>query len=182
MGQEDQATEVASQTWCWVQRRRGTYRGKPAFRSWLFAQAMRLRREQARSQSVTASQPGEPRPVTDGASLLRALQDLPDSYREVLVLYRYAELSFAEIAEVLGASEEAVQKRAQQGESLLIQAVGSLPSPSLLPVDGTALDRMARAALPDRVPPKPAFRSLSLLLSCVVLGLGLALLLVRLHR
>ena len=182
LGRDDQAMELAAQTWRWVQRRRDTYSGKPTFRSWLLAQAMRLRREQARSQSVTASQPGEPRPVTDGASLLCALHDLPDSYREALVLHRYAELSFAEIAEVLGASEEAVQKRAQQGESLLVQAVGSLPDGALLPVEATALDRMARAVLPNRDSPKHPFRALSLLLSCVVLGLGLALLLVRLHR
>ena len=181
-GRQEAAAGLSIQTWQRVCRLRHAFDGTQPFRSWLFSHATYVRREQARPQSVTASQPGEPRPITDGASLLHALCALPDSYREVVVLQRYVGLTHAEIASVLGASEEAVLLRGRQGEQLLVQSHGEVPSKSLISVMPTTLDHIARSILPIVSQPRPSPVPLSLVLSCLVFGLGLVLLLVRLHR
>jgi len=182
LGQEDPALDLSRQTWQQVHRRRHSFDGQQSFRSWLYAQAAQLRREQARAPSVTASQPGEPQPVTDTASLLRALHGLPASYREALVLHRYVGLSVLDIATALGASEQAVQQRVRQGEQLLLQTVGVVPSKALLTVAPETLDQIARSVLPVVCRSKPSALPVSWVLSGLVLGLGLVLLFVRLHR
>lgn len=183
---EDRAVTVASQAWQDVHRQRGSYRPAQSFRSFLFALAAQRRRAVEREQSVSASQPGEPRPVTDQASLLAALRSLPDSYREVLVLQRCVGLSIAEVATVLGATEAAVQKRAGAGEDQLAQSGVQLPALAGLPVNPSALDHIARAVLPSVEgagrPAVPAALWLSGLLLCLGLLLSLSLFWVHLRR
>lgn len=183
---EEQAVAVASQTWQDVHRLRHSYRPSQSFRCFLFALAVQRRREVERDTSVSSSQPGEPRPVTDPASLLFALRRLPDSYREVVVLKLWVGLANAEIATVLGATEEAVQQRALAGEEQLAQGGGALPSRALLPVSPSALDHIARAVLPsiERAarPAPSAALWLSGLLLCLGLVLSLSLFWVHLHR
>ena len=48
-------------------------------------------------------------------SVQAALRLLPAAYREVIVLHRWHELSFPEIAEILGTTEGAVKVRAHRG-------------------------------------------------------------------
>lgn len=121
-----QAAELSQRTWLQLHRNRKSFAKSPAaqppaatgaerFVTWLYGQAVQLRRESARAPVVQASQPGAARAVTDAASLVRALHDLPDSYREVVVLQKLVGLSSSEIAAVLGATEPTVEQRAQQG-------------------------------------------------------------------
>ncbi|HNN96733.1 MAG TPA: sigma factor-like helix-turn-helix DNA-binding protein [Pseudomonadota bacterium] len=186
---EKQAMEVASQTWLDVHRRRGSYRRPQSFRCFLFGLAAQNRRAVERDLAISASQPGEPRPVTDPASLAAALRRLPDSYREVVVLQRWLGLSVAEVAAVLGATADAVGKRAGAGEEQLAQAGVELPSPALgpafWPVLPTTLDHIARAVLPavERArPPMTSALLLSGLLLCLGLVLSLSLFWVHLRR
>lgn len=187
---EEQAVAVASQTWCDVHRLRGGYRRAQSFRCFLFGLAAQNRRAVERDLAVVASQPGEPRPVTDPASLAAALRRLPDSYREVVVLQRWLGLSLAEVAAVLGATEDAVGKRAGAGEEQLALAGVELPSPALgpafWPVLPTTLDHIARAVLPavERSfrPPMTSALLLSGLLLCLGLVLSLSLFWVHLRR
>ena len=44
-----------------------------------------------------------------------ALRALPHEYREVIVLHRWHELGFAEIASILGTTQGAVKARAHRG-------------------------------------------------------------------
>ena len=53
------------------------------------------------------------------AAVLDALRDLPERQREVLALRYYAELSEAEIADVLGISRGAVKSHASRGSAAL---------------------------------------------------------------
>lgn len=150
-----QAAELSQRTWLRVHRNRKTFAktplllqssssasptttkgdGSERFVTWLYSQAVQLRRDSARAPVVQASQPGAARAVTDAASLVRALHDLPDSYREVVVLQSLIGLSLAEIAAVLGATESTVEQRLQQGYE---QLAASDPNS-----DGAALDKQA---------------------------------------
>lgn len=183
---EDRAVTVASQTWQDVHRLRSSYRPPQSFQCFLFTLAASRRRAVEREGAVSASQPGEPRPVTDGPSLLRALRSLPDSYREVVVLQRCVGLSSAEVATVLGATEAAVRQRAGAGEAQLAQAGVPLPATTLLPVSPATLDHIARAVLPTverpARPQLPPMLWLSGLLLCLGLVVSLSLFWVHLRR
>lgn len=182
LGQEDGAIRLSSQTWQRAHQRRHAFTGQPPFRLWLFALAAELHREHARTLPITASQPGDLRPVLDANSLLHALAALPVSYREVFVLHHYAGLSFPEIAAALRASPAAVQQRAEQAQQLLISSLGKLPDKVLLKVAPTSLDHIARSVLPIVSLPAPTKWPLPLVVSCLLFGLGLVFFVVRLHH
>jgi RNA polymerase sigma-70 factor (ECF subfamily) len=191
----EQAEELSQQTWLRLHRDRRGYTPGTPFLPWLYAIAVQLRRDSVRQPVVQASQPGAARAVTDGPSLIRALQDLPDSYREVVVLHRLVALSYPEIAQALGATESAVQQRAQQGYEQLAEssqaAAGTSDAPpeqrgqavfdpSLLDavVALAPLEQNARALLPvvareltPRHLPWPIYAACLFLLSVVALVL-----------
>lgn len=167
LGDLGQAAEHSQRTWLRVHRERKSFPQNPGdaqtFVSWLYSQAVQLRRDSARAQSVQASQPGAARVVTDAESLVRAIHDLPESYREVVVLQSLVGMSNAEIAAVLGATESAVEQRAQQGYE---QLAASAPEP------GTDKQAAGRAILVpellDRaIPPGPLELSARALLPAV---------------
>jgi RNA polymerase sigma-70 factor (ECF subfamily) len=56
----------------------------------------------------------------------RALAQLPESWRTVVVMHRFEELPFAEIAEALGTTEGAVKVRAHRGYARLRELLGGL--------------------------------------------------------
>jgi RNA polymerase sigma-70 factor (ECF subfamily) len=60
------------------------------------------------------------------ARVREALDRLPESQRVVIHLHRYEEMSFAEIAEVLGTTEGAVKLRAYRGYEHLRAALADL--------------------------------------------------------
>lgn len=49
------------------------------------------------------------------AAVQKAVQSLPEEQREVILLAKYQDLSYAEIAGVLGISEAAAKQRAYRG-------------------------------------------------------------------
>ena len=49
------------------------------------------------------------------AAVRQALLALPDIYRDVILLHRWHDLGFAEIAEILGLTESTVKVRAYRG-------------------------------------------------------------------
>jgi RNA polymerase sigma-70 factor (ECF subfamily) len=96
-------------------------------------------RQRDRAQLTREGTLPEPQPALaqvtadDPAERVReALDQLPDSYREVIVLHRWQELSFAEIAKVLGSTEGAVKLRAHRGYLALRKALGVLPKTEAL--------------------------------------------------
>ena len=54
----------------------------------------------------------------------RALSQLPDNQREVLVLRWYSDLSYPEIAEMLGATHSAIKVRAHRAMQKLKELLG----------------------------------------------------------
>jgi RNA polymerase sigma-70 factor (ECF subfamily) len=188
------AAELGQRAWLKLHHDRKSYVPPLPFLPWLYALAVQLRRDAARDAVVQASQPGAARAVTDAGSLVRALADLPDSYREVLVLHRLIGLSFGEIAQVLGATESAVTQRTHQGYSQLIELAKSdtaseaSPSPDQAEqagqavfdpalfasaVDSESLEQSARALLPAAAATfKPARPAWAFLLTFFLLGLA----------
>lgn len=111
--------ELGQKTWQAVHQHRREFSSEQRFRPWLLGLAAHVRREaMAREQGDHEPAPLPPL-ASDASPLLRTLFALPDSYREVVVMHRLGQISCAEIARVLRATEGAVKARACQGYAQL---------------------------------------------------------------
>jgi len=75
--------------------------------------------------------PDPERAVTDAErnrAVQRAILDLPEALREVVLLHDYRDLSHLEIAEILGASHAAVRKRYSRALAKLSESLGRMLS------------------------------------------------------
>jgi len=135
VGSESLAQDMVQQTFLHVHRARADFRQGAPFRPWLYAIAANVRREHFRKRyrrpetQLDPAVHGEPTtaPATSTRTdrlVRRALDALPESQREVVVLHWYEELSFAEIAELVGASRSAVKVRAHRAYNKLRQVLG----------------------------------------------------------
>jgi RNA polymerase sigma-70 factor, ECF subfamily len=104
-----------------ILRYRQTYRPGTAFRTWMYQIARNTRIDQVRKmrpESPLTSEPLAPTRASDNAErqqeaqlLQRALMQLPEDKREILVLSRFQELKYDEIARLLGCETGAVKVR-----------------------------------------------------------------------
>ena len=120
------AEDLTQQVWLQIHRAKHSFVSGARFRPWFYAIAANLRRDNLRSLrrnradlTSDGSMP-EHMPIsasTDGlpAAVGRALAQLPDTSREVILLHRFADLELAEIAEVLDTTVGAVKLRAYRG-------------------------------------------------------------------
>jgi RNA polymerase sigma-70 factor (ECF subfamily) len=129
-----QAEDLTQETFLRVVKQAATYEQRAKFTTWLFTLARNLcidasrRRKHRKAQSLDATN-------EEGASLLErtpsagpavdrqaigrqlqerlehAISELPDDQREVFLMRESADLSFKEIAEILGVSENTVKSR-----------------------------------------------------------------------
>lgn len=134
------AEELAQEVFLRVYRARKSYRPQAKFTTWLFRIATnvalnalrdgRLRR--ARETSLESDAPGLSPLADPGANVEQALleaerreqirqavETLPEKQRLAVLLHKYQELDYAEIAEILGCSESALK-------SLLFRAYEAL--------------------------------------------------------
>jgi RNA polymerase sigma-70 factor (ECF subfamily) len=146
-GADEVAADLVQKTFLHVHRARADYAVGRPFRPWLYTIALNVRREEGRWRSrhreVLASaddasadgrggamaRAREPavEPGTTSASdrlVRRALAALPGAQREVVILHWYEELSFPEIAELVGASVAAVKVRAHRAYEALRERLG----------------------------------------------------------
>jgi RNA polymerase sigma-70 factor (ECF subfamily) len=135
LGSREDARDLGQETFVRVHAQAARYRPAGRFRSWLFRIAGNLARGQLRRRRIlrwVRFDPGrhETASPADGAdrdleraelqqALRRALQGLPDRQRQALILRRYDDLSYEEIARIMGTSAPAV-------DALLQRARGSL--------------------------------------------------------
>ena len=124
-GSRDAAEDLLQETFLRVVATIGEYEDRGRFESWLFRIAANVGRDWIRRQRLRSVQslgspgpngepgdvraaPAELRPLDRleraerGDALLVALQQLGDAEREVILLRHYSELSFREIADLLG--------------------------------------------------------------------------------
>ena len=134
-GSLDDTLDLRQETFLRVFAQAGRYRPQGRFRIWLFRIAGNLARSRYRRRRILRWVRFDPQehdlPAAAEApdasveraelreAVRRALAALPERQREAVVLRRYHDLSYREIAGVLGTSEEAV-------ESLLQRAAGAL--------------------------------------------------------
>lgn len=128
----ERAEDLLQITFTKVHRARVSYlRGAPVL-PWILAIARRSffdERRAARSRSEDLSSDGTlPEPVGEGdgavpndvsEALERALDGMPEAYREAIQLTKVTGLSVAEAAEVLGTTATAVKLRVHRGYNLL---------------------------------------------------------------
>ena len=104
-----------------ILRYRQSYRPGTSFRTWMYQIARNARLDhltQARPEAPLAAEPVAPQPTRDPAQqkqeallLQRALMLLPDDKREILILSRFQELKYEEIARLLGCEVGTVKVR-----------------------------------------------------------------------
>ncbi len=134
---EQDARDVVQETFLNVYRRLSTFRGEASLASWISRIAtnsalMRLRRRRRKPESSLDAGPSEQfeqeplvrnivdrRPLADqvhlddelGRRIRAAVEDLPDTHREVLILADYRELPMRDIADALDISVANVKTR-----------------------------------------------------------------------
>lgn len=143
LGNEDDANDLAQETFARVFRSRDSFRADAKFSTWLFTIAANLARNQIRwrtrhpnlSLDAEVEATGEPlgqslpaggNSPTDAAlaaeratAVRAAVQQLPEDLREALVLCEWEELSVAKAAEVLTTTPKAVESRLYRARGIL---------------------------------------------------------------
>lgn len=107
------------------------------------------RREEGASDDLESIRSGEIDPSESAISreeeelVWDSLQEIPDNYREPLVLFYRDEQSVAEVARALDLSEDAVKQRLSRGRALLRERVASLVEGALVRTRPSAAFTMA---------------------------------------
>ena len=117
--------DAVQETLLLLYRRVGTLRAVTSFSAWLFSVArracLRLLRRAAPQAPVddVETRLALLAPEDIRIDLSRAIQSLPDHYREVILLRDIEELSIDEIAGVLGLTRESVKARIHRGRLMI---------------------------------------------------------------
>jgi RNA polymerase sigma-70 factor (ECF subfamily) len=137
-GDPDLAEEVAQEAFLRAWQRLTTYRPEYAFRNWVIGIALHLALDRLRREPELAGEEALERvPVNESpegalekeeraAAVRQAVLALPPASRAVLVLREYQELSYAEIAAVLGIPIGTVMSRLNYARSQLRTTLAGL--------------------------------------------------------
>ena len=127
--------DPAQETFLRVLRHRATFRGDARFTTWVYRIARNVCLEQLARQArdrkiaerwhLDAATSSSPDAMMDTELLAQAMASLPAEQREVLVLCRFHELPFSEIATILGCTPGAARVRAHRALNELRQKLGS---------------------------------------------------------
>ena len=141
LGNEDDADDLAQETFVRVFNARDTYRPEEKFTTWLYTIAANLARNQFRWRSRHPTVPlvpddpegtSAPMPVAAGAMpdeaalgaelgevVRRAVAELSDDLREAIVLCEWEDRAVAEAAAILGTTPKAVESRLYRARQAL---------------------------------------------------------------
>jgi RNA polymerase sigma factor (sigma-70 family) len=135
-----------------ILRYRQTYRPGTTFRTWMYQIARNTRLDQVRKVRPESPLVGEPIAASantvdaavrqqEAQLLQRALMQLPEDKREILVLSRFQELKYEEIARLLGCETGAVKVRVHRALQQLREIYTALENnPSAQSVHRTTTD------------------------------------------
>lgn len=117
------------------------FRGESGFRTWMYriarnAAGQVVRRRRGDLYDLTTDDDGDRIQLEDSAPLTAdrvvdvesvrwALTQLPEAFREALVLREYADLSYAEIAEVQSVPVQTVRSRINRARSKVVELLSS---------------------------------------------------------
>jgi RNA polymerase sigma-70 factor (ECF subfamily) len=126
----DEASDLLQLTFLHLHRSRADFARGAALRPWLFTIAINVKRQHLRAlvrrreaplgdmlENLAALPPRNAHDELEGIAAL--LAELPAAQRKVIELHFIEELSFARVAEAVGASLAAVRVRAHRGYELL---------------------------------------------------------------
>lgn len=136
-GQRELSEDLVQEVFFRILRYRHTFSGQYPFSAWIYQIArnahmdhLQKRRHEALPEQEPASDaphPDEKFARKQEAALVRlALERLPEDKREVLVLSRYQNLKYEEIAQILGIEVGAVKVRVYRAVRQLAQIFGEL--------------------------------------------------------
>ncbi len=136
-GSDELARDMVQQTFLHLHRARSDFRRGSALRPWLYTIAANVRRQHYRRRArkpesqYDAEVHGEPSvgPIVTTPHqrvVRRALLELPENQRDVVLLHYYEGLDFAEVAQVLGISRTAAKVRAHRAYGKLREILGPL--------------------------------------------------------
>lgn len=131
------ACDLAQETFLRVFRHAARFDPRRTFSTWMFQIALNLLRDQARrlqrrptvpwETSPEASSDSTPRSITADAEAAVAVRDavlaLPLALREIVILAEYEHRPQAEIAEIVGISQKAVETRLYRARAKLRTAL-----------------------------------------------------------
>jgi RNA polymerase sigma-70 factor (ECF subfamily) len=128
----DEASDLLQQTFLHLHRSRTDFARGAALRPWLFTIAINVKRQYLRTllrrreaplgdilENLAAPPARSARDELEGIAAL--LAELPPAQRKVIELHFIDELSFARVADAVGASLAAVRVRAHRGYEILRQ-------------------------------------------------------------
>ena len=149
VGNEDDANDLAQETFVRVFKSRESFRTSEKFSTWLFTIAANLARnhfrwrsrhpnvsleaetgesEQTLGSTLSANSPApnEKALASERAEAVRmAVENLPEDLREAIVLCEWEERSVAEAAEILNATPKAVESRLYRARQILREQLKS---------------------------------------------------------
>jgi len=139
------AEDLVQATFLKIHRARASWRRDLPLRPWVFTIAARVRQDELRrtrglaevagEEEIAAAEPASGGAPDAEAALFRrsreqrvrdALDALPEAQRTVIHLHRFEDMTFAEIARVLGTTEGAVKLRAFRGYERLRSTLADL--------------------------------------------------------
>ena len=135
-GHWETAQDVAQEAFARLAAQEAPLRGPDAERRWLFVVARNLAFTHLRSRkrdTAAANSSGAvatPEQIESGsetaALIAKAIHALPDDFREVVVLREYESMSYAEIADIIGAAVGTVKSRLARARSILREQLAKL--------------------------------------------------------
>lgn len=129
LGNRSDAEDATAETFLRVLRRSGELRADGAFRTWIFRIARNLCIDKMRQHKLLELPPDVQYASPEDKATLRvtvqqALRDLPQEYREPLILCDLEDISAKEAAEVLKISVPALKSRLYRGRRALRDKLG----------------------------------------------------------
>jgi len=147
LGSEDDANDLAQETFVRVFRARASFKTSERFTTWLYTIAANLARNQFRWRTRHPNVSLEAEPEHDGqplsstlpdpsanpqegtlgreriAAVRTAVNELPEDLREAIVLCEWEELSMAEAAVIAGATPKAIESRLYRARQTLRESL-----------------------------------------------------------
>lgn len=125
LGRPEDARDATQETFMAALRKLPTFRGDSALSTWLHRVAVNscydiLRRRKRRAEESMPEEPGPaPGDVAESSSeavdVQRALSEVPEEFRAVLILHDVQDLPYEEIADIIGVPVGTVKSRLHRG-------------------------------------------------------------------
>lgn len=131
---EQHAEDVAQEVFIKCYQKLDTFRKDSSYQTWLYAITVNLCKDRLRSwsfrnifvnnflsnNSISRKTPeSDLMDIESRRELSQCVLQLPLKYREVIILFYYEELSYQEITQLLGISNQTIKSRLHRGRNLL---------------------------------------------------------------